>query len=82
METKYVVSFALVIVLIGLYGIITMQLLATLLLIAVILAISFIIRIFSTIQQSLDRIQQRLDALEKKEEDLLSALQRMSGKKE
>jgi len=65
METKHAVPLVVVIALIGIYGIITMQPLAALLLIAVILAIFFILRFFDSIQQSLDRIEQRLKALEK-----------------
>ena len=66
METRHAVPFVVIIALIGIYGIISMQPLAALLLIAVILAIFFILRFFDSIQQSLDRIEQRLKALEKK----------------
>jgi large-conductance mechanosensitive channel len=82
METKHAVPLVVVIALIGIYGIITMQPLAALLLIAVILGIFFIVRFFNNIQQSLDRIEQRLKAVEKKEEDLLSDLHQISGKRQ
>jgi hypothetical protein len=66
MKSRNAIPFVVIIVLIGVYGIISMQLLAALLLIAVILATFFILRFFDSIQQSLDRIEQRLRDLEKK----------------
>jgi len=49
----------------GIYGIVTMQLLAGGLLIALVLAIVLIARFFRDLRQSLARIEMRLDALEK-----------------
>jgi membrane protein implicated in regulation of membrane protease activity len=65
METKYLVLFAAIIVLIGSYGVLTMQLMTAGLLIVLILAIILILRFFNNLQQSLARIEKRLDALEK-----------------
>jgi hypothetical protein len=66
MEPRHAIPFVVIIILIGIYGIISMQPLAALILIAVILATFFLLRFFDSIQQSLDRIEQRLKALEKK----------------
>ena len=66
METRYTASIAVLIAVIGTYGLVTMQPLAALLLIAVILGVIFTVRFFDATRQSLDRIERRLDALEKK----------------
>jgi len=66
MESGYRVSLALLIALIGMYGIVTMQPLTAFLLMVVILGVFFTVRFFNSIRQSLDRIEQRLDYLEKK----------------
>jgi len=66
METRYTASIAVLIAVIGTYGLVTMQPLAALLLIAVILGVVFTVRFFDATRQSLDRIERRLDALEKK----------------
>ena len=66
MESGYRVSLAVLIALIGMYGIVTMQPLAAFLLAAVILGIFFTARFFDSVRQSLVRIEQRLELLEKK----------------
>jgi hypothetical protein len=66
METRYAASTAVLIALIGAYGLVIMQPLASLVLIAVILGVLFTVRFFDATRHSLDRIEQRLDALEKK----------------
>jgi hypothetical protein len=66
METRYAASIAILIAVIGMYGLVTMQPLAALLLIAVILGVVFAVRFFDATRQSLDRIERRLEVLEKK----------------
>jgi hypothetical protein len=66
METKYLVLFAAVILAVGGYGVVTMQLLAAGLLIVLILALILIVRFFETILQLLARIEKRLEELEKR----------------
>ncbi len=65
METRYLIVLAAVIAITGIYALVTMQLLAGGLLIAVILAVVLIARFFQDLRQSLARIEKRLDALEK-----------------
>jgi len=66
MASVYAVTVAVAIALLGTYGIITMQPLAAFILIGMILVLFFTGRFFDSIRQSLTRIEQRLENLEKK----------------
>jgi uncharacterized membrane protein len=66
METKYLGALLGLVIIIGVYGVLTMQLLVAVFLIAVIVALFFLVSFLFSFQQSLDRIEQRLEALVKK----------------
>ena len=66
METKYLGALLGLVILIGVYGVLTMQLLAAVFIIAVIVALFFLVSFLFSFQKSLDRIEQRLEALVKK----------------